>query len=131
MLANQPIKYVKKFYHKSIDEVKNVCKMSQVDRLNFKLQFDLDIEWVLIPQTIIDISSKVNILSKSTWMKLGHPELVKSDFYLNLANQDLVEPLGIRKYVETTIMGISTRIDFEVIEPKLGSNPYLAMVGRP
>lgn len=70
----------------------------------------------------------MNILPKITWLKLSRPQLTKSSFYLELVDQGLIEPLGIYKYVEITIMGISARVDFEVIEPKLGSNSYLALV---
>lgn len=64
-------------------------------------------------------------------IKLGKLELDKSNFYLKLANQGLVEPLGIWRDVETIIMGISTRVDFEFIEPRLGSNSYPALVVQP
>lgn len=66
--------------------------MSQVDRFEFKPQVDLEIEGVLIPQIVIEFSSQVNILLKRTWMKLGHPKLVKFDFYLKLTDQSLVKP---------------------------------------
>ena len=80
--------------------------MSKVDRSYQNPQVDLDIEGVLIPQTVIDFGSQVNVLPKNKWMKLGHLELLKSYFYINLTNQCLVEPLCIWKYAENTIMGI-------------------------
>ena len=64
--------------------------MNQVDRSNLNPQADLDIEGVLIPQVVLDFGSQVNILPKTTWIKLGRPELVKSNFYLKLANQGLI-----------------------------------------
>ena len=48
-----------------------------------------------------------------------------------LADQGLIEPLGLCRNVETTIMGISVRIDFKVIEPKEGSKSYPDVVGGP
>jgi len=30
-----------------------------------------------------------------------------------------------------TIKGISTKVDFEIIDPKEGSSSFLALVGRP
>lgn len=105
--------------------------MNQVDRYDLGPQVNLDIEGVLIPQVVVNFGSQVNILPKITWLKLGHSQLTKSDFYLKLAVQGLAKPLGIWKDVETTMMGMSTRIDFEVIEPKPESNSYSTLVGQP
>ena len=69
------------------------------------------------------------MLPRTTWIKLGRPELEKSDFYIKLTAQGLVEPLGIWRDVEMTIMGISMRIDFELIEPRSGSTSYHSLVG--
>ena len=95
---------------------------NHVDKFYLNPKIDLDIEGALISQVVVDFVSQVNILPRSTWIKLGWPELVKSYFYLKLVDQGLVEPLGIWKYVEMTIRVISTRVKFEVIEPKLGSS---------
>ena len=103
--------------------------MNHIDIFDFDPQFDLDIEGILIPQVVIDFRSQFNILPRTEWVKLGKPELMKLDFYLKLADQGLVEPLGIWKDIETTIMGILTRFDFEVIEPKPRSNSYPSLVG--
>ena len=103
--------------------------MNQIDRSDFDPQVDLHIKWVLITQVVIELRSQLNILPRTTWIKLSRPKLVKSDFYLKLANQGLVELLGIWKNVKTTIMGILTRLKFWVIEPKSGSNSYRSLVG--
>ena len=39
--------------------------------------------------------------------------------------------MGFGKNVETTIKGILTKVDFEIIDPKEGSNSFSALVGRP
>ena len=98
---------------------------------DFDPQVDLQINEFLIPRVVLDFGSQVNILTKDTWEKLGRPQLVKSDYYLKLANQGLIEPLGLCRNVQTTIMGIFVKIDFKVIEPKKGSKSYPALVGRP
>lgn len=72
----------------------------------------------------------MNLFPKITWVKIGQPHLTKSKFYLNLVDQGLVETLGIYKGVETTIMDILTRVDFEVIELKSGSKSYPTLVGH-
>ena len=88
---------------------------------DFDPQVDLQINELLIPKVVLDFGSQVNILTKNTWEKLGQPQLVKSEYYLKLADQGLIEPLGLCKNIETTIMGITIKTNFEVIEPKEGS----------
>ena len=43
----------------------------------------------------------------------------------------MIEPLGLCRNIQTTIMGISVKIDFKVIEPKEGSKSYSTLVDRP
>lgn len=105
--------------------------MNQVGQFDLDPQVDLDIKGVLTPQVVVNFGSQVNIIPKRTWMKPGCPDLVKSNFYLKLLDQGLVESLGIWKYMKMIIMGILTIIDFDVIEPKTGYNSYIALVGRP
>ena len=97
---------------------------------DFDPQVDLQINELLIPKVVLDFGSQVNILTKSTWEKLGQPKLIKSKYHLKLANQGLIEPLGLCRNIERTIMGITVTIDFKVIEPKEGSKSHLALVGR-
>ena len=66
-----------------------------------------------------------------TWEQLGRPQLYKSGIYLKLADQGLIEPIGVWKKVDTKIKGISTKVDFEIIDPKEGSSSFPALVGRP
>lgn len=98
---------------------------------DFDPQFDLQINEFLIPIIVLDFGSQVNILTKDTWEKFGQPQLVKSYYYLKLVDQGLIEPLGICRNAQTTIMGISVEINFKVIEPKEGSKSYPTLVGRP
>jgi hypothetical protein len=94
----------------------SICNHVNRSYLNPKIH--LDIEGALIAQVVFDFGFQVNIVLRSTWIKVGFPKLDKSDFYLKLTDQNFIEPLSIWKYVEMTIMGISTRVNFEVIEPK-------------
>ena len=48
---------------------------------------------------------------------------------MKLADQGLIEPIGVWKNVDTTIKGISTKVDFEIIDPKEGSSSFPALVG--
>ena len=105
--------------------------MSNSTQSDFDPQVDIQINKFLIPRVILDFRSQVNILRKRTWDKLGPPHLVKSNYYLKLANQGLIEPLGLCRNIQKTIMGISVKIDFKVIEPKEGRKSYPALVGQP
>ena len=75
--------------------LKNLCKMDHLDKSYFDPHVNLEIEGELIPKVMVDFESQVNILPRSTWVRLSWPELEKYDFYLKLAYQGLVEPLGI------------------------------------
>ena len=110
---------------------KNIAYMSNNTQNDFDPQVDLQINEFLIPRVVLDFGSQLNILTKDTWEKLGRPQLVKSYYYLKLADQGLIEPLGLCRNVQTTIMGISVKIDFKMIETKEGSKSYPALVGRP
>ena len=92
--------------------IKNVLNMNHSDKSDLDPQVDLDVEGVLIPHVVIEFGSQVNILPKTTWIKLGHPKLEISYFYLKLANQGLLEPMVILKDVDMPIIGIPTRIEF-------------------
>ena len=105
--------------------------MSSNIQNDFDPQVDLQINEFLIPRVVLAFGSQVNILTKDTWEKLGRPQLVKSDYYLKLVDQGLIEPLQLCRNIQTTIMWISVKIDFKVIEPKEGNKSYLALVGRP
>lgn len=89
--------------------------MSSDTENHFDPQADLHINESLIPKVVLDFGSQFNILTKNTWEKLGRPQLVKSYYYLKLADRGLIEPLGLCKNVETTIMGKSICTDFKVI----------------
>ena len=64
-------------------------------------------------------------------MKLGRPQLHESDVYIRLADQGIIAPIGILRQAETSIMGLTTVIDYEVIDLKDEQYSYPALVGRP
>ena len=104
---------------------KNIAYMSSNTQSDFDPQVDLQINEFLIPRVVLDLRSQFNILTKSTRENLGRPRLVKSDYYLKLADQGLIEPLGLCRNIQTTKMGISIKNDFKVIEPKEGKSHIL------
>jgi hypothetical protein len=65
------------------------------------------------------------------WMKLGRPSLALTLNYLKIADQRLIEPIGILRNVETQIRGIPTSTDFEVIDLVEGMSAYATLISRP
>jgi hypothetical protein len=90
---------------------------------------DLEINEVSIKQVVVDFGSQVNILPRETWIRLGRPALAPTLNYLKLADQRLIEPIGILINVDTQIMGIPTQVDFEVIDLVEGMPSYATLVG--
>ena len=62
---------------------------------------------------------------------MGRRQLYESGIYLKLADQGLIETIGVWRNVDMTIKGISTKVNFEIIDPKVGSSSFLDLVGRP
>jgi hypothetical protein len=98
---------------------------------DFDPQFDLEISGYVIKQVVVDFCSQVNILPRETWIQLGKPPLVPTMNLLKLEDQRFIEPIGRLKSVITFIMGIPTRVDFEVINLVKSIPTYSTLVGRP
>ena len=90
-----------------------------------------EIEGYHVRQVVLDFVSQVNIMILDTWEQLGRPRLYESGIYLKLADQGIIEPIGVWRDVNMTIKGICTKFNFEIIYPKEGSSSFLALVGRP
>ena len=112
-------------------QTKNICSLNQKYKSDADPLVDLEIEGYHVRQVVLDFGSQVNIMTWDTWEKMGKPRLYKSGIYVKIADQGLIEPIGVWKNVDTTIKGISTKVDFEIIDPKEGSISFLALVGRP
>ena len=78
---------------------KTICYLSQDSQNDFDPQFNLPIRGSIIPKFILYFRSHANILTKSTWEKLGRLPLINSDYYLKLDDQGLIDPLGLCKNV--------------------------------
>ena len=68
-------------------------------------------------------------MTRDTWEKMGRPRLYESGIYLKLVDQGLIEPIGVWKDVDMTIKGISTKVDFEIVDPNEGSSSFPALKG--
>ena len=65
------------------------------------------------------------------WEQLAKPRLHEYEIYLKLADQGLIEPIGVWKNVNAIIKGITTKVNFEIINPKEGLGSFSALVSRP
>jgi len=84
-----------------------------------------------IPQVVIDFRSQFNVVPRSTWVKIGRPQLHESAIYIRLMDQGLIAPIGMLKQAKTLIMGITTMIDYEVIDIQDEHHTYPELVSRP
>ena len=73
---------------------------------------DLEIEGYHVRKVVLDFGSQVNIMTHDTWEQLGRPRLYKSRIYLKIADQGLIEPIGVWRNADMTIKGISTKVNF-------------------
>ena len=116
---------------KSNKAAKNLCTLNQRDKTDIDPLVDLEVEGFYIKRVVLDYGSQANIMTRSTWEKKGRPSLVESNIYLKLADQGLIESIGVWKNVKTSIMGINTTIEFKIIDPQEGSKYFHALVGLP
>ena len=80
-------------------------------------------------EVILNLGSKMNVLTKQTWELMGKPKLRYSPIQLKLANQQKVNPLGRLSNMSVDIDGVRSLTDFEVIEIIDDSNPFPALLG--
>ena len=112
-------------------QTNNICNLNKKDKNDSNPLVDLEIEGYHVWQVVLDFRSQVNIMTRDTWEQLGRPWLSESRIYLKLANQGLNEPIGVWRNFDTAIRDITTKADFEIINPKEGSNSFPNLVGRP
>jgi len=85
---------------------KSICSLGKCDNPNLDPLVDLVVNGYNIPQVVVDFGSQVNVLPRSTWIKIGRPQLQELGIYIRLADQALIAPIGVWKNVETSSMGI-------------------------
>ena len=106
---------------------KNICSLNKKDKGDADPLVDLEVEGYHVRQVVLNFGSQVNIMTRDTWEQMGRPRLYESGIYLKLFDQVLIEPIGVWKNVDTTIKGISTKVDLEIIDPKEGSSSFPAV----
>jgi len=80
-------------------------------------------------EVILVLGSDANVLPKQTWECMGRLMLQWSPIQLWMANQQKILPMGRLQRVTVEIEGISTQMNFEVIEIVDDSNPYTVLLG--
>ena len=89
-------------------QTKNICSLNRKYKSDADPLVDLEIEGYHVRQVVLDFGSQVNIMTRDTWEQLGRPQLNESGIYLKLADQGLIEPIGVWRNVDSMIKGIST-----------------------
>ena len=87
-------------------QTKNICILNQKDKSDVDPLVDLEIEGYHIRQVVLDFGSQVNIMTWDTWEQLGRPRLNELGIYLKLADQGLIEPIGVWCNVDMTMKGV-------------------------
>ena len=82
-------------HNNSEKQTKNICSLNKKDKGDADPLFDLEIEGYHVRQVFLDFGSQVNIMTHDTWEQMGRPRLYESVIYLKLADQGLVEPIGV------------------------------------
>ena len=76
-------------------QTKNICSLNQKDKSDADQLVDLEIEGYHVQQVVLDFGSQVKIMTHDTWEQLGRPRLYESGIYVKLADQGLIEPIGV------------------------------------
>jgi hypothetical protein len=108
---------------------KAVHKLSKKRRINKELHLNAQIGEYDIDYVVLNLGSKVNVMTKKTWALMGKPKLVYSPIILRMDNKQFVSPFGILEHVPVDINGVRMFADFEVIEILNDRCTYLALLG--
>ena len=76
-------------------QTKNICSLNKKYKGDSDPLVDLEIKGYHVWQVVLDFSSQLNIMTRDTWQQMGRPWLYESGIYLKLADQGLIEPIGV------------------------------------
>ena len=99
-------------------QTKSICSLNQKDKNDVDPLVDIEIEGYHVRQVVLDFGSQVNIMMRGTWEKFGRPWLNESGIYQKLADQGLIESIGVWCNVDRTIKVTTMKVDFKIIDPK-------------
>ena len=80
-------------------------------------------------EVVMDLGSKVNVMTRQTWEIMAKPKLTFSPIQLRLANQQRVIPLGRLSNSPVDLDGVCSLANFEVIEIIDDSTSYPTLLG--
>jgi hypothetical protein len=106
-----------------------VNQVSRKRRTNKELHLSAHIGDYNVDYVVLDLVSKVNVMMKKTWERMGKPRLIYSPIRLRMANQQAVSPFGRLEHVPVDVDGIREFAYFKVIEIVDDSCPYLVLLG--
>lgn len=81
-------------------------------------------------QSILDLCSDANVLPRQTWEIMGKPTLQWSPIQLRMSHQQKIFPMVTLQGITVDIEGVSTQMDFEVVEIVDESIPYPVLLGK-
>ena len=85
---------------------KAIHQLSKKRRTNKDLHLNAQIEYYDIDYVVLDLGSKVNVMTKQNWALMGKPKLIYSPIRLRMANQQVVSPLKDQNMSLWTSMGL-------------------------
>ncbi|KAH7365638.1 hypothetical protein KP509_18G038900 [Ceratopteris richardii] len=90
---------------------------------------DIDPSIDIIVRVLIDGGSKVNIVTLPISRQLGWIDIQPAPFYIQMAYQSHVQPIGLIKDISTKIQDAPFKVMFVVIELIVNSNNYNLLLG--
>jgi hypothetical protein len=106
-----------------------VHRLSKKRRTNKELNMNAQIGEYDIDYVVLDLGSKVNVMTKQTWALMGKPKLIYSPIRLSTTIEKVVIPFRRLEHVPLDINGVIIFVDFKVIEIVDESCPYPVLLG--
>ena len=79
-----------------VDKIsKSICILNKKDKNDVEPLVDLEIEGYHVQQVVLEFGWHEDIMTRDTWEQLGKPWLNESGIYLKLADQAIIEPIGV------------------------------------
>jgi hypothetical protein len=110
-------------------EHKTINHLHTMRRTNREFRLNANIGDFSMGDIILDLGSKLNVLSKKTWKCMEDPTLEYSHVQIKLENKHMVLPIGRLKGGIVYMDGVHTIADLEVIEIVDGTRPYPTFLG--
>ena len=111
------------------------CKMSSLLVLQLLMRVfpvvNVRLNGTLVYEAFLDGGSGVNVLSTSLCAELGISNFESTPFFVKMADQHRVQPLGLVKGLDLDIVGIRYKIAAVMLKMEDISGAYPLLLGRP